>query len=91
MKAPQSKYLIFCDFCGKKSVVFKEHKMTDIPVSAIPKRADGKDKSTLPRPQMLKCPLCGRGVIMKKIKELPNETGNDKFNDGKTGFAGPSI
>mgnify|MGYP002137029818 CR=1 FL=1 len=91
-KQPKAKYSVFCDFCGKRSIVFKDHSMTEIPVAAVPKRADGKDKSTLPRPQMLKCPLCGRGVIMKKVKELKNEAaGDDKLDVGKTGFAGPSI
>lgn len=82
-----NQYSIYCDYCGKKSIINKDKpNLVSIPLSEVP----GLNKK-LNRPPMFKCPKCGRGVVMKKVKEIKNADGNDKSNVDKTGFIGPSI
>ncbi len=82
-----SQFSVYCDYCGKKSIIDKNKPgLVSIPLSEVP----GLNKK-LNRPPMFKCPTCGRGITMKKVKEIKKDVGNDKSNVDKTGFIGPSI
>jgi hypothetical protein len=68
------KYMVYCDNCGKQKVDigFNLQHMTKIPLANVPGGVpklspDGKaeHRPALPRPKMVKCPKCGRGVTVR--------------------------
>jgi DNA-directed RNA polymerase subunit RPC12/RpoP len=72
------KYMLFCQHCSNK--VFTDGKDLDylyqVPLSAIPKRADGKDKSLFEQRKKIKCPECGYIFTIVKLK--PDEVVSPK-------------
>lgn len=68
------KYIIYCDCCGKQTVDigFKLQHLTQVPMAKVPGGVPvlspvGKveNRPSLPRPKMVKCPKCGRGVTVR--------------------------
>lgn len=71
---PPKKYIIYCDCCGKQTVDigFKLQHLTQVPMAKVPGGVPvlspvGKveNRPALPRPKMVKCPMCGRGVAVR--------------------------
>jgi len=77
------KYLIYCEPCGYKKISdgTKEQDLTKVPRSDVPGGAPQidpntklvKTKKSSKQPIMVKCPKCGRGVRVRKMKDEKNK------------------
>lgn len=68
------KYIIYCDCCGKQRVDigFNLKEMTQVTLAKVPggvpklsPEGKAENRPALPRPKMVKCPKCGRGVTVR--------------------------
>lgn len=83
------RYLIHCDFCSKR-VIVQDAKglanLNEISQAAIPggvpfldlETQKIKQKKSLPRRKLLKCPNCGRGLILRKDTTILPEIKEEK-------------
>lgn len=83
-------FLVNCLYCGKYRVIREPSAIADltqVTLSRIPggvpildpETSKVKNKKTIPRRPMYKCPKCGRGVVLK-VYMVPTPT---KENDGE--------
>jgi hypothetical protein len=71
---PPKKYIVYCDSCGKQKVDigYNLQQMTQVPLAKVPggvpklsPEGKAENRPTLPRPKMVKCPMCGRGLAVR--------------------------
>lgn len=77
------KYLILCEPCGYKRITdgSNDGDIVKIPRSKVPGGApklnpqtkETVTKKSTRQPIMVKCPKCGRGVRVRKLKDKNNE------------------
>jgi hypothetical protein len=77
---PTKRYMIYCEPCTFKKILEtnKPEDMTMIQTSPIPGGAPELDpvtrktvvKPNKPAPIKVKCPQCGRGVVLKELPEV---------------------
>jgi hypothetical protein len=64
------KYMLFCQHCSNK--VFTDGKdlnfLVEVPLSAIPKRGNGKDGEVFQQRKKFKCSECGYVFTIVKLK-----------------------
>jgi DNA-directed RNA polymerase subunit RPC12/RpoP len=90
-------HYIHCD-CGFHKTLTKEDDLFKIKTAPVPSGSpflkDGKTVNKKPKPQAkkVKCPKCGRGVIVKKLKTPIKKADNEnKPPRRKTGTFGREI
>ena len=77
------KYLVYCEPCGYKRITdgssdedLKKVPRSDVPGGAPqldPQTKKVKFKKSTPQPTMVKCPKCGRGIRVRKLKQKNEE------------------
>jgi DNA-directed RNA polymerase subunit RPC12/RpoP len=77
---PTKRYMTYCEPCGFKRILEtnKPEDMITIQTSAIPGGVPQLDpttnktilKESKPGPIKVKCPKCGRGVVLKELPEV---------------------
>lgn len=83
-KKPQAtkRWFVFCEPCSYKQIVAAEEpipdNLTEIKTVSVPggspyidpETKKTKTKPSQPRLKMVKCPKCGRGVVVKKLPDV---------------------
>lgn len=84
MKSPTSnpikRYMVFCEPCTYRQIIeaAEPQELTTIKTSAIPGGSPQLDPATKkavappakPRQQKVKCPKCGRGIVVRDLPEV---------------------
>jgi len=75
------KYMLICNNCNHK--IFTDGKdlqgLTQVMTAPLPKRANGKDKSTAEQPKKFKCPKCGYLLHIVKLTQPTPEDNNSEI------------
>ena len=70
-----SKFFVYCEFCNFKDITESTEGYVEVKRAKIPRgiptfdpvEKKTKNKKSLDQTKMIKCPQCGRGVILKKL------------------------
>lgn len=82
-----NEFLAFCEPCNYKKIITKNSEHEHISRAKVPggipymdvETKSIKEKKGFDQPTMIKCPNCGRGVILKRLPEAYTKAQDSKL------------